>query len=209
MATMRAMLLREWGGRLAPAEVERPAPRADKILIKVEACGVGVHLVQMVRIFGGEVIAVDIDDTKLARVGEYGASSLVNFRDPSSRAAVLAATDGVGPDVVVDLVGRPETLEWGLAMLGRGGRLVLLTTFREIGITFTPRHLVLEEVTVTGSRYASKFELLAAINLVRDGKIRPVVSEVVPFERVEELHEQLRRAEFFARGAAVVGTAVG
>jgi D-arabinose 1-dehydrogenase-like Zn-dependent alcohol dehydrogenase len=351
MATMRAMLLREWGGRLTPAEVERPAPQADEVLIKVEACGVGltvvnniagmlgnrpeqlprvpgheiagtvaevgtlvttlrpgdrvvnyvylscgscafcrrareslclnlrgfpgvdvdggyaeyiclpaanlaplpaeipfveattipdaittsyhvcsaranvrpdgrvlvlgaaggvgVHLLQMIRVFGGTAIAVDIDDVKLARSGDYGAARLVNFRDPGAWEAVLAATDGRGPDVIVDLVGRPETLEWSLYVLGRAGPLVLLTTFRDIGGTFTPRQLVLEEVTVTGSRYASKFELLAAIRLVRDGRIRPIVSEVVPLERVEELHDKLRRAEFFARGAALIGAAAG
>jgi propanol-preferring alcohol dehydrogenase len=177
----------------------------DSVMIVGAAGGVGVHMIQVARFFGGEVIAVDIDDAKLARTVEYGAAHRVNFRDPAAKEALLAATGGRGADVAVDLIGRPETVEWSLSALGRGGRLVLLTTFPGVTARLEPRHFVLEEITVTGSRYASRFEEDAAIDLVRHGKVRPVISEVVTLERVDELHDKLRRAEFFGRGAILPG----
>ena len=42
MATMRALVLREYGGRLAVEEIARPEPAAGEVLIRVEACGLGL-----------------------------------------------------------------------------------------------------------------------------------------------------------------------
>ncbi|MCC7105667.1 MAG: hypothetical protein IT307_11025, partial [Chloroflexi bacterium] len=46
-------------------------------------------------------------------------------------------------------------------------------------------------------------EELAAIELVRTGKIQPVVSETCALEDVEKMFDKLRSATFFGRGAIV------
>ena len=52
-----------------------------------------------------------------------------------------------------------------------------------------------------GSRYASRWEVSRAAELVAEGKIKPVVSEVVPLERVAELNAKLRAHTLLGRGA--------
>lgn len=173
----------------------------DVVTIIGAAGGVGIHLVQMARLFGGDVIAVDADDAKLERTREYGAMSTINFSSGDALAQLHAATQGEGSDVVVDMVGRPETLAWAQEALAPGGRAVFLTAFPGVKGEFEPRYLVMKEIALLGSRAASKFELVAAIELVRSGKIRPVVSEVCSLEEVETLHDRLRAATLFGRGA--------
>jgi D-arabinose 1-dehydrogenase-like Zn-dependent alcohol dehydrogenase len=81
----------------------------------------------------------------------------------------------------------------------------VLTTFPGVGWRLEPRQLVLSEATVLGSRYASRHELVLAARLVADEKVRPVIDREVPADRVEELHDALRRGELLGRGALTWG----
>ena len=42
MATMRALVLREYGGSLSVEDVERPEPGPGEVRVRVEACGLGL-----------------------------------------------------------------------------------------------------------------------------------------------------------------------
>jgi D-arabinose 1-dehydrogenase-like Zn-dependent alcohol dehydrogenase len=103
----------------------------------------------------------------------------------------------------VDLVGSRETLGLCLETLGRRGRLVCLTTFPGVTADVSPRRLVHDELSVLGSRYASRWEVERAGALVAEGRIRPVVTEVVSLERVADLHARLRARTLVGRGAVV------
>ena len=166
------------------------------------AGGVGIHMVQMARLCGGRVLAVDINDEKLAQLPAYGAEKVINFQKATA-ADVQDMTGGRGLDVVIDLVGRPETVQWGLESLARRGRLILLTTFPDVFVTVSPTLAVLKEIAIIGSRYSSKTEVLQAAELVRDGLIKPVVSDVRPLQEVEAIHEKLRSQTLLGRGCVL------
>jgi propanol-preferring alcohol dehydrogenase len=63
--------------------------------------------------------------------------------------------------------------------------------------------MVLTEMTILGSRYASRWEVDQAARLVAEGKITPLVSEVAPLAEVGRLHDRLRRGLLVGRGAVV------
>ena len=79
--------------------------------VGVIGCGaVGLSVVQGARIAGAaEIYALDIDERKLAAAERFGAT----HRGPGERL-----------DFVFDVVGRPETVQQGLSMLGHAGTLV-------------------------------------------------------------------------------------
>jgi D-arabinose 1-dehydrogenase-like Zn-dependent alcohol dehydrogenase len=112
------------------------------------------------------------------------------------RAAVPA-----GVTAAIDLVGKRETLAFCLDALDRRGRLVMLTTFAGATVEVSPRQFVRDEVSVLGSRYASRWEVSHAAPLVAEGKIKPIVSDVVPLARVAELNAKLRAHTLLGRGA--------
>ena len=172
----------------------------DRVLVIGAAGGVGIHMVQMARLFGATVIAVDVGAAKLAATREAGAISAIDFTAPDARDALRAAAPS-GVTAAIDLVGKAETLAFALDALDRRGRLVMLTTFPGVTLSLPPRQLVRDEVAVMGSRYASRWEVSEAAALVATRRIKPVVSEVVPLERVGELHAKLRAGTLLGRGA--------
>ena len=185
-----------------PFHVSRRASIApgDVVVVMGAGGGVGIHMVQMARLFGARVGGVDVGDAKLAAAREAGADAVVDTGQGDAAAAVrAAAADGVS--VAIDFVGSRETLALCLEVLGKRGRLVCLTTFPGITADVSPRRLVHDEISVIGSRYASRWEMARAGELVAEGRIRPVVSEVVALERVPELHAKLRARTLIGRGA--------
>ncbi len=96
--------------------------------VAVIGCGgVGVAAIAGSALAGaGTIIAVDIDDKKLAAATRMGATHTVNSKDDDAVEAIQALTGGHGADVVIDAVGRPET--WKQAFYARdlAGTVVLV-----------------------------------------------------------------------------------
>jgi propanol-preferring alcohol dehydrogenase len=172
----------------------------DVVMVVGAGGGVGIHMVQMARLFGAEVIAVDRAEDKLKAVRDLGTRAAVDFHSPDI-AATLRTIAPAGVSVAVDFVGTRETLAFCLEHLGRRGRLVLLTTFPGVATELAPRLMVREELSILGSRYASRWEVSEAARLVAERRITPVVSETVELARVGELHAKLRAGTLLGRGA--------
>jgi D-arabinose 1-dehydrogenase-like Zn-dependent alcohol dehydrogenase len=165
----------------------------ERVVVIGAGGGVGAHLVQVARACGAEVTGLDRTEAKLELVERLGAAP-VDSSD-FGKAAVE------GADAVVDLVGSAESLGWALDQLGQGGRLCLLTTFKDVVLPVAPRTLVAREIAVMGSHYATRAEVAEAARLVADGTVRPVLGRTLPAPEVERLHEALRAGTLLGRGA--------
>ena len=103
--------------------------RGDTVAV-IGSGGVGTAAVVGARLAGAaKVIAIDIDERKLATAQELGATHAVNSKGLDHDgvvAAVQELTGGFGADVVIDAVGRPET--WKQAFYARdlAGTVVLV-----------------------------------------------------------------------------------
>ncbi|PYO02261.1 MAG: NADPH:quinone oxidoreductase [Candidatus Rokuibacteriota bacterium] len=180
---------------------------SDTVIVIGAAGGVGIHMVQMARLFGATVIGIDRGDERLKLVREMGAVAAFDSLAPDvARSVRDSAPRGV--TVAVDLVGTPATLRLSLDALAPRGRLVVLTTFPGLTIDVAPREMVARELAILGSRYASRWELAEAARLVAEQRITPVVTEVVTLPEVASLHARLRAGRLLGRGAVVpAGTA--
>ncbi len=100
--------------------------RGDSVAV-IGCGGVGAAAIAGARLAGASrIIAVDIDDRKLATASELGATHTVNSSANDAVVAIQELTGGFGADVVIDAVGRPET--WKQAFYGRdlAGTVVLV-----------------------------------------------------------------------------------
>ncbi len=101
-------------GRVAPGDV-----------VAVIGSGpVGLSAVMTARLYGpSKIIAIDLDDARLARAGDFGATDTVNSGDPDWKDQVLALTDGLGVDVAIEAVGVPETFTMATVIVRPGGNV--------------------------------------------------------------------------------------
>ena len=91
--------------------------RGDSVAV-IGCGGVGAAAIAGAALAGATtIVAVDIDDRKLAKATELGATHTVNGRDRDPVEAIRELTGGHGADVVIDAVGRPET--WKQAFYAR------------------------------------------------------------------------------------------
>lgn len=116
----------------------------------------------------GRVIVVGRGD-RLRKASALG-HEVFDFRAEDPVKGVKGLTGGTGPDVVLDCAGVPDSLRWGIAMLRKGGRCVV------VGIPVTDvalslQELVLFEKELLGCR-ATAGEMTDVIPLVVDGRIR-------------------------------------
>jgi S-(hydroxymethyl)mycothiol dehydrogenase len=81
--------------------------------VAVFGCGgVGDAAIAGARLAGAAtIVAVDLDDRKLAWAKDFGATHTVNAGREDAIEAVRAATGGFGADVCVEAVGNPKVLE--------------------------------------------------------------------------------------------------
>jgi S-(hydroxymethyl)mycothiol dehydrogenase len=99
--------------------------------IAVIGCGgVGAAAVAGSRLVGaGKIIAIDVDDRKLAGAQNFGATHTINSKGLGVEdvvAAIQELTDGNGADVVVDAVGRTETYKQAFYGRDLAGTVVLV-----------------------------------------------------------------------------------
>jgi threonine dehydrogenase-like Zn-dependent dehydrogenase len=121
------------------------------------AGGLGLAGVAMAKDMGADqVIVLDRIANRLALAREFGADSTINideFQSADERVeAVRGLTRGRGADVVVELVGIPDLLIEGVAMLRNGGTFVEVgTAFGGRTVAFDPSALVLSGKRIIGS----------------------------------------------------------
>ena len=99
----------------------------ETILVTGAAGGVGSAAVMIARWKGGRVIGAIKDESERAMAERAGVDIIIDTSREEVTAAVLAATDGGGANLVLDAVGGP-LFEPALNSLGKKGRMVVITT---------------------------------------------------------------------------------
>jgi S-(hydroxymethyl)mycothiol dehydrogenase len=100
--------------------------RGDSVAV-IGCGGVGDAAIAGSRLAGAaKIIAVDVDDRKLATARKLGATHTVNSREGDPVAAIRELTGGFGADVVIEAVGRPETYQQAFYARDLAGTVVLV-----------------------------------------------------------------------------------
>lgn len=152
--------------------------------------GLGQFGLQFLKIMSAaQLIAIDVDDKKLARAKELGADFTINSAKQDAAAEVKRIADGEGAQGVLDFVGMDATLQTAVNSAARKGRVVM------VGLGGGTLHYnffsVPTEVTVSNSDWGSRSELEEVIALARQGKIRANIERV----RLEDINPTFDRLE--------------
>ena len=150
----------------------------------------------------GRIVAVDRVETKLALAREVGATATVLAGADASEtaAAIRDATDG-GPDVCVEAIGLPSTIELAIGCLPNGGTALLvgMTPFGTKA-AFEVYPFVDGGRRIVGSNYGSAvpavdFPRYAALHLEGRLPIDRLVTGRIGLDGLEAAFERMRRGE--------------
>ena len=170
----------------------------------IAAGGVGLSIVHLARAAGAKrVIAVDIDDDKLALARELGATDVINSAtvDPVETLRQLL---GRGVDVAFEALGSVATVKLAVDVLDDGGRAVLAGIApaghtMDVDIT----KVVRRKLKILGSfGAAASTAMPEVIQLAAEGKIDldKLITHRFAFEQTAEAYQLLNERKILGRG---------
>ncbi|OKP95240.1 zinc-binding alcohol dehydrogenase family protein [Paenibacillus sp. P46E] len=141
----------------------------DQVLV-IGAGPIGLGVMAMARNAGAKVIGMDVNDERLdfcrdwAKV-EHTVSAL---REPKEQLSKL--TDGNFLPYVIDSTGNVTSMEGAFGLVGHGGTLTYVGLVKGM-ITFSDPDFHAREMTVQGSRNATREDFERVLDAIRDGYI--------------------------------------
>ena len=168
----------------------------DSDTVLVIGCGmIGVGAIVRASLRGATVIAMDLDDEKLALARQLGANATVNSGTENVHEALQRLTDGRGPDVVVEAVGAPVTYQTAVNEVAFTGRIVCIG-YSPLDVSLTTKFFVQKELDIRGSRNALPDDFRAVIRYLRRGQCptEHLVSDVVTPEQAAQAMQQWHEA---------------
>ena len=174
--------------------------------VAVHGCGgVGLSAILIATALGATVIAVDIQDDKLALAKAAGAQYLVNAKNTSDIASTIQELSKGGVHVSVDALGSKATCYNSIASLRKRGKHI------QIGLLAgsetnppIPMHLVVaKELEILGSHGMQAYAYPELMQLILDGKMDPgkLIGRKIA---LEDAVETLMRMDTFEENGMVI-----
>jgi tumor protein p53-inducible protein 3 len=180
---------------------QTPAATGDWVLVHAGASGVGTAALQIARQLGARTIATTRSPDKAELIADLADHVVIpagaDFAD-----RVLELTDHHGADVIVDLVGAAYWAE-NLRALALEGAIALIGLVGGVHTDLDLSALLARRATIVASTLrprstAQKSELVASfaewgLPRLADGRLRPMVHDMVPLTRVGDAHLEVER----------------
>jgi NADPH:quinone reductase-like Zn-dependent oxidoreductase len=167
----------------------------ETVAVLGAAGGVGLACIQLGSAAGARMIACSSSAAKLARLGQLGATELVDTTHEDFSAQIWQLTARRGADVVVDYLGA-DTWPGSIKALRRGGRLVTCGASTGFLAETDLRYVWTRELDILGSDGWERQDLLELVSLVRRGVLKPEIHGLYRLSQVRAALAELeeRRA---------------
>jgi S-(hydroxymethyl)glutathione dehydrogenase/alcohol dehydrogenase len=175
--------------------------RIGESVVIIGCGGIGLGVVLGAKLAGAHpIIAVDIQDHKLKKAAEFGATHGINSTKADFVEETLKILGGRAPDVVIDGTGNPQVLEKAFPLAANTGRCVIFGVMphdRKMSLHTLPLHF---GKVLTGSHGGSSQpadDIPRYLRMMRDKVFdpRPFVTHRISLEQVNEGIAKMRSGE--------------
>jgi NADPH:quinone reductase-like Zn-dependent oxidoreductase len=160
--------------------------------------GIGSATLVLAKALGARVIATSSSDAKLERAKELGADAVVNHETGDVVEAVKEATGGPGVDVVAEHVGE-ATWQTSLQAVRPQGRIAVCGATTGPNPKAALHRVWWKQLTILGSTMGTKVDFEGVYELVRSGKVKPIVDSVFPLAEARAAHERMESGDHFGK----------
>ncbi len=164
--------------------------KGETVFVWGASSGVGSMAIQIAKAIGCEVITAVGNAQKGDFAEKLGADIIVNYKNDNIVKVVKECTDHRGVDVVVEHVGT-KTWETSLRILGKGGRIVTCGATTGAEAKFDIRRLFSKQQSILGSTMGNVESLDRALDMYRNGDIKPIVDKCFKMSEIQKAHKYL------------------
>jgi alcohol dehydrogenase len=181
----------------------------EKVLIVGATGGVGTCCVQLAASAGAEVIACGSAEWKLRRLKEIGAAHVIDTSKEDILQTVRQKfgkpryTGGGGVDVVVNYIGG-DTWVPSLKVLRHQGRLLTCGATGGYAPSEDIRYIWSFELQIIGSDGWTYEDQTALMNMVVQGKLKPVIHSTRPLSETPQALQDLIERKVFGKSVLTV-----
>jgi alcohol dehydrogenase len=170
------------------------------------AGGVGLSAVMIADALGANVVAIDIDDKKLAFAETVGARRTVNAKSVTNTVEAVREITGGGAHVSLDALGNAETCYNSIASLRKRGRHI------QVGImeagqhkTAVPIDLIIgRELEILGSHGMQAYKYAEMLAMIAAGRLEPAKLIGKTVSLAEAPDELIAMNDFRGTGLTVI-----
>lgn len=177
---------------------KHPMVPGETMLIIGIGGGVALASLQLAKLAGIRVIVTSSSDEKLARARDMGADETINHATEVISQRVREMTDGRGADVVCDNVGA-ATWDQSLRAASWGGRIMVVGATTGGGPPADLQRIFVRQLQIFGSTTANMEECRRLMQLVSQGRLKPVIDSVYDIDDASAAFDRLERAEQFGK----------
>jgi crotonyl-CoA carboxylase/reductase len=195
------------------------------VLIWGAAGGLGVFATQLCKAAGANAVGVVSSDEKGELVKRLGAVDYINrnefagmmrkggetpdeekarFKESRGFAKKVKGILGDSPDIVFEHVGK-ATFPTSVFVVKPFGKVVICGATSGYTLDFDVRYLWMRQKQIIGSHFANAYECMRANQLMAEGKIQPVLWQVMGFDGVAEAHQLLHENKHLGKISILVG----
>jgi putative PIG3 family NAD(P)H quinone oxidoreductase len=187
------------------------------VLFHGGASGIGTHGIQVAHALGCRVAVTAGSAEKLTVCRTLGADITINYRDEDFVERIMAETDGVGADVILDLMGA-SYLDRNIDALAPDGRLIVIGFQGGLKAELNFGKLMAKRAGVISTALRSrpvdgpsgKSAIVESVvanvwPMIADGRVRPIVGAELPIEEAAEAHRLLSSGEAHGKVLLRVG----
>jgi threonine dehydrogenase-like Zn-dependent dehydrogenase len=161
----------------------------SKDIVAVLGCGiVGLGAVAAAVNRHATVVAIDLDDAKLAIARKIGVANTINPSKEDLHQRLQEITNGDGPDVIIEAVGSPSTYRSAVEEVAFLGRVVCIG-YAKAPVEFNTSLFVQKEIEILGSRNCvgkSDFPEVLSYLEAKKFPVEDVISKVISIDEGPE-----------------------
>ena len=172
-----------------------PKTSLDDWIIIIGAGGVGINgILLSSAVHNAKILVIDNDKEKREKAIEAGADQAFSPEDEEKIRKII----GIGAVAAIDFVGMPQTTDFGLSLIKKGGMVIVVGLYGgslKMSLPLVP----MRSITLRGSYVGELRELKELVEIIKSGKIKLIPVKKQYLETANQAMADLRAGKVNGR----------